>query len=186
MAKAATTVRTTPPVGRYVVIGLIILTAFFASYRFASARTRSAANPASAYAGAVPLGTTSGGAGTPGAATSGGTGPGGAACACCGGASASAAPIEGTAKIDGAVQRITIDTSSGSYNPNTITLKAGVPAELTFGQASGCLGQVQSQDLGFYEDLTAGPKTVKLPALKAGTYQFSCGMQMVFGSIVVK
>ena len=43
-----------------------------------------------------------------------------------------------------------------------------------------------SKDLNFFEDLTSGAKTVKLPALQAGTYAFSCGMQMVFGSIVVE
>jgi len=45
---------------------------------------------------------------------------------------------------------------------------------------------VQSNDLGFSEDLTAGPKTVKLAALEPGTYAFSCGMEMVFGKIVVE
>ncbi len=175
---------------RYVVIGLVILAAFFASYRFASAR---AASPATAPAGAIASGTAVGsgasGAGGPGAgpgAGSGASGGSGAACACCGGSSGSSTPITGAATLEGAVQRIAIDASTGSYNPNTITLKAGVPAELTFSQASGCLGQVISQDLSFSEDLTTGPKTVKLPALKAGTYQFSCGMQMVFGKIVVE
>ena len=41
-------------------------------------------------------------------------------------------------------------------------------------------------DLGFSEDLSSGPKTIKLGALKAGTYAFTCGMQMVTGTIVVK
>jgi len=171
---------------RYVVIGLVILAAFFASYRFASAR---AASPATAPAGAIASGTAAGsgasGAGGP-SVGSGASGGSGVACACCGGASGSSTPITGAATLEGAVQRIEIDASTGSYNPNTITLKAGVPAELTFSQASGCLGQVMSQDLSFSEDLTTGPKTVKLPALKAGTYQFSCGMQMVFGKLVVE
>jgi len=79
-----------------------------------------------------------------------------------------------------------VDVSKGYYDPSTIELKAGVPAEITFSQSAGCTAQIQSQDLGFFEDLSAGPKTVKLPALKAGTYGFECGMSMVFGSIVVK
>jgi plastocyanin domain-containing protein len=45
---------------------------------------------------------------------------------------------------------------------------------------------VQSQQLGFAEDLTSGPKTVKLGALQPGTYTFACGMNMVSGTIVVK
>jgi len=94
--------------------------------------------------------------------------------------------VEGTAAVDGNVQKIDVDLSQGYYNPNQIVLKAGVPAEITFGQSSGCTGQVMSQDLGFSEDLTAGPRTVKLPALEKGEYAFSCGMQMVFGKIVVE
>ena len=61
-----------------------------------------------------------------------------------------------------------------------------MPAEITFGQSSGCTAQVVSTELGFSEDLTAGPKVVKLPALDKGTYAFTCGMRMVFGKIVVE
>lgn len=71
------------------------------------------------------------------------------------------------------------------YQPGVIRLKAGVPAEITFSQAQGCTGQVQSQALGFQEDLTTGAKTVKLEGLKPGTYEFACGMDMVRGQIVV-
>jgi len=87
--------------------------------------------------------------------------------------------------VDG-VQRITVDLSKGYYDPSVIELVAGVPAEITFGQSTGCTAQVQSQDLGFYEDLQAGPVTVKLAALEPGTYGFTCGMNMVSGSVVVK
>jgi plastocyanin domain-containing protein len=61
-----------------------------------------------------------------------------------------------------------------------------VPSEITFTQATGCLGQVMSEDLGFFEDLTSGDATVRLNALEPGTYEFSCGMRMVFGTIVVE
>ncbi len=168
---------------RYVAIGLIVFGAFFASYRFAVARS-GAGNPlgadadSAAQAGAY--------LGAPGGGASAGTaGSGSPACACCGG-SGSSTPIEGAAQVDGAVQRIDIDTSAGSYNPNIIKLKAGIPTEITFPQSGGCLAQVMSKDLNFFEDLTSGPKTLKLAALPAGTYEFSCGMQMVFGSIVVE
>jgi hypothetical protein len=161
---------------RWLIVALLVVVAFFGSYAFAQARGTSSgpvAQPA--------LLTT-----TVGASAQGG-GAGGAACACCGGASAPAgAATTGKAKVSGGVQTIAVDLSKGYYDPSTIELKAGVPAEITFGQSSGCTGQVQSADLGFAEDLTAGPKTVKLPALKAGTYSFACGMNMVFGSIVVK
>lgn len=84
------------------------------------------------------------------------------------------------------VQRIDVDLSKGYYSPNQIVLQEGVPAEITFGQGSGCTAQIMSKDLGFFEDLSAGPKTVKLPTLAPGEYAFSCGMEMVFGKIVVQ
>lgn len=109
------------------------------------------------------------------------------ACACCGGA-ANAETIEESATLEGDVQRITVDTSKGYYDPNVIRLAAGIPAEITFTQASGCLAQVESPDLGFLEDLTSGDVTIRLEAerLKPGTYGFNCGMQMVFGTIIVE
>lgn len=157
---------------RYIIIGAIILAAFVGSYGLAVAKAGRVRVQQSAAAAAV--GTTSQQA------------AGGAACACCGGSGGSSTPIEGTAALDGGVQKISVDLSTGSYDPNVIKLKAGVPAEITFGQSSGCTAVVESSDLGFSEDLTRGPVTVKLPALDPGTYSFNCGMEMVFGSIVVE
>jgi len=159
---------------RWLVIALIGLVAFFASYRFAQAQdpTTATGSPgvvAASAAGAAPAA---------GAPASGGGGGG-----CCGGGGP---VISKQAAVAGGIQKIAVDLSSGSYNPSEIVLKAGAPAQITFGQSSGCTAQVQSQDLGFSEDLSGGPKTVKLPALKAGTYNFACGMNMVSGTIVVK
>ena len=67
-----------------------------------------------------------------------------------------------------------------------VKLQAGVPAEITFGQGYGCLAEVMSRDLGFFEDLRSGPRTIALEPLESGTYDFSCGMEMVFGQIVVE
>jgi plastocyanin len=104
---------------------------------------------------------------------------------CCSGGS-SATPTEGTALVSGGVQKVSVDLSSGSYNPSVLRLKAGIPTEITFGQSSGCTAYVQSQALGFQADLTGGPQTVTLPALQAGTYDFECGMSMVTGEIIVQ
>lgn len=148
-----------------VIVLVLAFAAFFGAYRFAAA-----GNPQNA-------GSESGGLlstlSDPGAAGGG----------CCGGGGA---PVEGAAVVEGNLQKIDIDLSTGSYNPNVIKLKAGVPAEITFGQSGGCTASVQSADLGFNEDLTSGPKTVKLEGLAAGTYSFACGMNMVTGQIVVE
>ena len=97
---------------------------------------------------------------------------------------ASAAP-NATAQVQGGVQKIAVDVTL-RYNPSVVRLKAGVPAEITFSQAQGCTALVQSKDLGFQEDLSAGPKTVKLAGLQPGTYNFACGMNMVRGQVVVE
>lgn len=155
---------------KYAIVALFVMVAFFASYRYAVA-ARSADVPVGYVdASAIP------------ATPAGGT----ASCACCGGAGSSE-PIEGDAGIgDDGIQRITVDTSSGSYDPNVLRIAAGVPTEITFTAASGCLAQVMSEELGFFEDLTTGDVTVPLAPLEPGTYRFSCGMQMVFGQIVVE
>lgn len=108
------------------------------------------------------------------------------ACACCTN-SGTGETVEGAAAVEGDVQRISVDATNG-YDPNVIRLTAGVPAEITFSQASGCMAEVMSEDLDFYADLTGGPQTVRIEAdaLQPGEYSFSCGMQMVFGTIIVE
>lgn len=147
-----------------IIVLVLAFAAFFGAYRFASAGNPQGAT--SGIGGLVP-----------------GVGAAGAGGGCCGGGGA---PVEGAAVVEGDVQKIAIDLSTGSYNPNVIKLKVGVPAEITFGASGGCTASVQSQDLGFNEDLTSGPKTVKLEGLAAGTYNFACGMNMVTGQIVVE
>lgn len=98
----------------------------------------------------------------------------------------STAPAGGVAITQGGVQRVSVDVSRGYYEPSVVTLAQGVPAEVTFSQSSGCTAQVMSNDLGFFEDLRDGAATVALPALSKGEYSFSCGMAMVFGTIVVQ
>lgn len=99
-----------------------------------------------------------------------------------------AASVPATASLapSGKKQTASVDTASGNFSPSTITLKAGVPAEIAFGQASGCLSEVVFSELNVKQDLTAGPATVKLPALKAGTYSFACGMGHQGGQLVVQ
>lgn len=159
---------------RYVLIAVLVAAAFFVSYSIAAAW-----NEPDYDSGASPV------TGTLAPSTAGGApAAGGAGCACCGN-SGTGETIEGQTVVEGDVQRIAVDASAG-YNPNVIRATAGVPLEITFSQGSGCMAQVMSRDLGFFEDLTTGPKTIKLPALEAGEYGFSCGMEMVFGTIVVE
>ena len=104
---------------------------------------------------------------------------------CCGAGEGAGAPVSGTAVTTGGMQRLSVAVNAAGYAPNVLQLTAGVPAEITFSQSSGCTASVISDDLGFNADLTGGPQTVRLPALEEGTYAFSCGMRMVSGSVVV-
>lgn len=149
---------------RYLIVGVLVIASFFGAYRYAAAGNSTAASNTGGFLAAAQGGAAGGGGG------------------CCGGGGG--APVEGVATVAGDVQKINVDVSRG-YSPNVIKLKAGVPAEITFGQGGGCTAEVVSADLGFQEDLTGGPKTVKIEALQPGTYGFSCGMGMVTGQVVV-
>jgi plastocyanin domain-containing protein len=148
--------------------------------------------PAAAQAAPADPNAATGGGGCCGSGSAGSSGAGASAAAgggCCGGGAAKApasASQPKAAKIVGGFQKIAIDVSKGYYDPSAIVLKAGVPTEITFSQSSGCTGQVVSEGLGFSEDLSSGPKTVKLAALQPGEYGFHCGMNMVLGKVVVK
>lgn len=177
---------------RYMLIGVLVVAAFFGAYKFASAASTRAAS-ANGVAAATPAASAAQlaaqGGGSSAAAGGGGCCGGAGASAgggCCGGGgAASTKPVAGTAKLSGGVQTIDVKVTT-SYSPNVIKLKAGVPAEINFSSAQGCTGIVQSTDLNFQEDLTTGPKTVKLQGLQPGTYGFACGMNMVQGQIVVQ
>ena len=93
---------------------------------------------------------------------------------------------EGTAVSDGKVQRISVVTSQGFWDPSVIHAVAGAPLEITFAEGRGCLASVLVPDFGIDQDLTAAGAVVKLPAMKVGSYEFSCGMEMVYGKIVVQ
>jgi hypothetical protein len=165
---AQTAVATRPDAGKYVIAAGIIMLAFFASYGFAQANLGTAQG-AEEYAafGTAP----------------GGTGGEAGSCACC--APSDAEPVRGETVVQGDVQTISVDASSG-YDPNTIVAQAGIPIEIAFSEAYGCMEEVWFPDFGILEDLTSGGAVVTLPALDAGDYSFSCGMQMFFGTIEVR
>ena len=202
--------KTRPPgTARWAIVGGLLVAAFFGSFAYAQASrgTASAATPGTQQvAGGGSTQTASHGqaagdttvsrqGAATGVATSGTAGSsgccGGAAGAsgaggCCGGGAGSSAVTKGSTTVAGGVQKVTVDLTTGSYAPNQISAKAGVPIEITFkGPASGCNGSVQSADLGFQQDVSNGG-TIKVGSLKPGTYTWSCSMNMYRASIVVK
>lgn len=158
--------------GKMLFLAIMVGVAFLVSYGYAVAKTQPAASQFDAY-GQAPLG---------GAAGAGAQGAGGA-CGCC--APGSSEQVEGQTTVKGDVQTIDVAIDLG-YSPNVIRATAGIPLEITFGQGLGCFEEIYFPEFGILENLSAGPKTVTLPALEPGEYEFSCGMQMVFGKIVVE
>ena len=77
----------------------------------------------------------------------------------------------------------------GGYDPATVRLRAGVPARLTFDrqESAGCSEEVVFPDFGVKRFLPPFEKTsIDLPAQEPGTYEFTCGMSMLRGRLVVE
>lgn len=97
-----------------------------------------------------------------------------------------AAPPVASAPAD----RTTFDVMvhGGAYHPARVEVPAGVPFRLRFTKHDhdGCTRDVVLPFLGERRTLTTGEAVViEIPALAAGTYRFTCGMNMVTGTIVV-
>ena len=178
---------------RYLFVAALIVAAFLGSYSYAASRgaDANAAAIADCSSGqcdqaAGSCDGSSGECGAPGAGSGGvAADPAWQADACCGSA-APEEPIEGSAVIEGEVQRITVDVSQGFFNPSVIRLKSDMPSEIVFGEGFGCMAEVMFKDFGVFENLGDGGAIVKLPALSPGEYAFSCGMEMVFGQLIVE
>jgi plastocyanin domain-containing protein len=77
----------------------------------------------------------------------------------------------------------------GGYSPSTIAARAGMPLRLVFDrqETSGCSEEVVFPDFGIRKYLPAHARTtVEIKPEKAGTYEFTCGMSMLRGRIVVE
>jgi plastocyanin len=75
------------------------------------------------------------------------------------------------------------------YQPNLIEVKEGELVRLTFLRTdyTPCTREVVFPELGIRKELPTNKAVViELPALKAGEYEFRCGMNMVRGTIVVR
>jgi len=88
----------------------------------------------------------------------------------------------------GGVQEVTI-TVHGGYEPAEVRLQKGVPARLVFDrqETSGCSEEVVLPDFGIRRFLPAFQKTtVELTPEQAGSFEFTCGMSMLRGRLVVQ
>lgn len=77
----------------------------------------------------------------------------------------------------------------GGYRPDTVVVAAGEPARITFRreETAACSEQVVFPAFGKTATLPVGEDVVvELPAAEPGEYGFTCGMQMLRGTLVVR
>lgn len=77
----------------------------------------------------------------------------------------------------------------GGYKPDRIEITEGEHVQLVFirKESSGCSREVVFPALGIRKELPEGTRVaIQLPSLKAGEYEFRCGMDMLRGKLVVR
>jgi plastocyanin domain-containing protein len=92
-----------------------------------------------------------------------------------------------SASSDGA-QQVTIEVEGG-YSPSAVRVRRDVPVRLVFDrkETNSCSEELVIGSLGVRRFLTPFQKTtVDLPPLSPGTYEFTCGMGMLHGRLVVE
>src|SRR5262252_3063065 len=93
-----------------------------------------------------------------------------------------------SAQVEDGVQRVVV-TVKGGYSPDVIKARQGVPLEMVFDrqEAGDCTSRVVFPDLMVSAALPAFQRTtVRLTPARAGTFGFTCGMNMVHGTLVVE
>jgi plastocyanin domain-containing protein len=77
----------------------------------------------------------------------------------------------------------------GGYSPATVKAKRGTAVRLTFDrqETSSCSEEIVFPDFGIRRFLPAHQKTtIEFTPEKAGTYDFTCGMSMLRGKLIVE
>lgn len=85
-------------------------------------------------------------------------------------------------------QRVRVEVKGG-YSPALIKVRAGRPVRLEFfrNETNGCTEEVVLPDFGIRSFLPAYRTTpVDFTPQKPGSYEFTCGMGMVRGTVVVE
>ena len=91
-------------------------------------------------------------------------------------------PVTATPKT----QNIKIDIGVTGYSPSTVTASAGSPISLTVEKGAGCAAGFLMPALKVAKDNTGGPVTIDLGRVPVGSYEFTCGMGMIDGTLIVK
>jgi RND family efflux transporter MFP subunit len=87
------------------------------------------------------------------------------------------------------VQDVRVTVTEASFDPQRITLRAGVPARITFTRTSDktCATAVVFESLNIRRELPLNvPVSIEFTPDKAGEIAFACGMNMLHGTVVVQ
>lgn len=83
-------------------------------------------------------------------------------------------------------QRFRIAIGSQGYEPSIIRASASRPVILNVGQGEGCAAGFLIPKLRVERDNSVGPVAINLGRVRPGRYRFSCGMEMVTGTLIVE
>ena len=89
---------------------------------------------------------------------------------------------------DQGIQR-SIIVVKGGYSPAEIKVRKGAPVRLVFDrqETSGCSEEIVFSDFGIRKYLPAHRKTsIEFTPEKTGTFDFTCGMSMLRGKLIVE
>ena len=98
------------------------------------------------------------------------------------------APATAAASTQGGAQEVVI-TVKGGYEPSAVRVRKGQPVKLVFDrqETSGCSEEIVIGDFGVRKFLPPFQKTaVEFTPTNAGTHEFTCGMAMLRGKVIVE
>ena len=88
-----------------------------------------------------------------------------------------------------AIQKVTVALTEKGYEPASLKLRRGIPAQVTFVRkvSATCGTQVVIADYNIKRALPLNePVLVEFTPKKTGTFAFTCGMGMLRGSLIVR
>lgn len=85
-------------------------------------------------------------------------------------------------------QVIALSYQNGIYQPYPITVKVGVPVRLVadMNSITGCMTTVAIPEFGVRKTLSRQDNIIEFTPIKSGTFDFTCGMGMGKGKLVVE
>ena len=98
------------------------------------------------------------------------------------------APVAAVAAPAGGPQEILIAVRGG-YDPGSIRVRAGRPVRLVFDRQedASCSEEVVFPDFGVRKFLTPFARTaIEITPARPGTYEFTCGMNMLRGRLIAE